>query len=117
MDAVATTVGLSLIAMGVVSIGLAIPLLQGKIGRNAMYGMRFRQSFQSDAAWFAINRYGAKRMIAWAAPIIALGCAALFLPLSAHPTFSLLFACLPLGFLLIAVLDTWRFAKQYAEKN
>src|SRR4030095_2737168 len=70
MDPVAITIGIGWIAVGLISIGLAVPLVQGKVRRNALYGMRFPQSFQSDAAWFAINRYGARRLMIWALPMM-----------------------------------------------
>jgi SdpI/YfhL protein family len=85
MDPVAITISVGWIAAGLLKIGLAIPLLQGKVRRNALYGVRFRQSFQSDEAWFVINRYGAKRMIIWALPMIVLGVATIAFPLQRYP--------------------------------
>jgi hypothetical protein len=115
MDIVAITIGVGWIAVGLVTVGLAIPLLQGKVGRNALYGVRFRQSFQSDEAWFAINRYGAKRMILWALPMIVMGVATLAVPLQTRPVMALLFGFVPLVFVLIPVVDTWQFARRYTE--
>ncbi len=101
-------------AVGLLSMGLAVPLLQGKVGRNALYGVRFRQSFQSDEAWFAINRYGAQRMMIWALPMIAIGIAVLFLPLQTRPFWALLLGFLPLAFVLIPAIDTWHYARRYS---
>jgi hypothetical protein len=113
MDPVAITIGVGWMAVGLLTIGLAIPLLQGNIGRNALYGVRFRQSFQSEEAWFAINRYGAKRMIIWALPVIAIGVATLPFPLQRHPLLALLFGFAPLVFVLIPAIDTWYYARRY----
>ena len=117
MDAVAITVGVGWIAVGLITIGLAIPLLQGKVGRNALYGVRFKQSFQSDDAWFAINRYGAKRMMIWALPMVVTGIATLLVPLQTHPFLALLVGLAPLLFILVPVLDTWQFARRYAKNS
>jgi hypothetical protein len=117
MDIVSMTIAGGWIAAGLLTIGLAIPLLQGKIGRNALYGARFRKSFQSDDAWFAINRYGAKRMILWALPMILVGITTLTIPLQSRPVFALLLGLAPLVFVLIPALDTWNFARRYTENG
>ena len=117
MDMVAITIGIGWIAAGLLTVALAIPLLQGRIGRNALYGVRFRQCFQSDEAWFAINRYGAKRMLVWALPMVASGGATLLIPLQTRPFLALLFGLTPLVFILVPVLDTWQFARRYAENG
>lgn len=114
MNPVAITIGLGWSIAGLVSIGAALPLLQGKVGRNALYGVRFPQSFQSDNAWFAINCYGAKRMILWALPMIAAGIAAFWLPRQASPLVVLICGFAPLLCVVIPVIDTWLFARRYA---
>src|SRR5436305_318054 len=103
MDTVATTIGVAWIAVGLLTIGMAIPLLQGKVGPNAQFGIRFRECFQSNEAWFAINRYGAKRMIIAAVPMIVSGVATLFIPLQTRPSWALLLGLAPLAFILIPV--------------
>jgi hypothetical protein len=113
MDEVALIVGSSWIAVALLTIGLAIPLWQGKIRRNAFYGMRFSQSFASDEAWYAINRYGAKRMILWAPMLLAVGLITLLLPLGTHPGLTLFLGFAPLVFVTAPVIAAWRFARRY----
>jgi hypothetical protein len=113
MDAVAVTIGLSWTLIGLLCIALAIPLIKGKVPRNSLYGVRFPQSFQSDEAWLAINRYGGRRMILWAIPLIAVGVASFFLPLQSHPGFTLALGFAPLVFVLIPVIESWRFARRW----
>jgi uncharacterized membrane protein YjgN (DUF898 family) len=43
--------------VGLLFLGLCIPLVQRKIGRNAAYGVRTRKTLASDKAWYAVN-YG-----------------------------------------------------------
>jgi hypothetical protein len=116
MDAVAITVGLGWTIAGLLSLGLAIPLVRGQIGRNALYGVRFPESFRSDEAWFAINRYGGQRMMIWSIPIIATGILCFFLPLQARPGLALVLAFTPLLFVLFPVWDSWRFARRFSAK-
>jgi hypothetical protein len=112
MDAVAITVGSSWTIAGLLVIALAIPLARGQIGPNALYGVRFPQSFQSDEAWYAINRFGGRRMMIWSIPIVATGIVAFFLPMQANPGLALTLGFAPLAFVLIPVFETWRFAQR-----
>ncbi len=113
MDVVGIIVGVSWIFVGLVCVGLAIPLMNGKVGRNPFYGMRYAKAFESDEAWFAINRYGGRRMFFWSLPLIAIGVVCLFLPLSSHPAMALFAGFAPLVFVFIPAVETWRFARGY----
>ncbi len=113
MDAVAITVGISWTVIGLLCAGLAIPLVRGQVGRNAFYGVRFPQSFQSDDAWFTINRFGGKRLIVWSIPLIATGIISFFLSLQSHTGLTLTLGLAPLIFVLIPVFESWRFARRY----
>ena len=115
MDPVAVTIGVSWTLVGLLCIVLAVPMRQGKIGRNPLYGVRFPESFRSDEAWLAINRYGARSMTLWALPLIAVGLASFLLPLQSHPAITLLLGFAPLAFVLIPVLESWRFARRYGK--
>ncbi len=116
MDAVAITIGISWTAVGLLCIGLAIPLVRGQVRRNVLYGVRFPQSFQSDEAWFAINRFGGRRLIIWSVPLVVIGIASFFLPLQSHTGLALTLGFAPLIFLLIPVVESWRFARRYRPK-
>jgi uncharacterized membrane protein YjgN (DUF898 family) len=56
------TMGLAImdVVVGLIFLGLCIPLVQRKIGRNAAYGFRTRKTLASDKAWYAVN-YGAAK--------------------------------------------------------
>ena len=113
MDPVSLTIGLSWIVTSSLCVALALPLIRGKVGRNALYGVRLPQAFASDEAWRAINRYGGKRLARWALPMIVVGIVALCLPLQANSSRALAVGLMPLAFIAIAVADTWRFARRY----
>lgn len=36
---------------------LAIPLIQGKVARNGLYGFRVPKTLASDSVWFPANRF------------------------------------------------------------
>jgi hypothetical protein len=114
MDPVAWIIGISWTLAGLLCIALAIPLVRGRVGRNAFYGARFPQSFQSDEAWFAINRFGGKRLIVWSLPLVAIGIASFWLPLQSHPNVAVTLRFAPLIFIIIPAVETWRFARRYS---
>lgn len=91
---------------------LAMPLVRGKVKRNMFYGARFRESFQSDTPWLAINRYAGQRMLVWSLPMLALGIATFFLSLAENPPAALILGFAPLVFVLAPVVESWRFARR-----
>jgi SdpI/YfhL protein family len=117
MDMISITVGASWLFTGLLIIGLAIPLVRGRIGRNGWYGIRLPESFRSDEAWYAINRFGAKRMIAWAIPLIFVGLVSVFLPLQQHARLAMFLGFAPLIFILVPALQAWRFARHYGANH
>jgi hypothetical protein len=52
---------------------LSIPLILRRVPMNSLYGVRFRESFKSDGAWFAINEYGGKALLLSTLPILIYG--------------------------------------------
>jgi hypothetical protein len=113
MDAVAITIGLSWTVAGLLCLGLAIPLIRGRVHPNRLYGVRFPQSFQSNEAWFAINRFGGKRLAMGSIPLILVGVVSFFLPLKSHPHLTWVLGFGPLVFIVIPILQTWRFARTF----
>jgi|GEM_PF-4162459 len=59
------------LAAGMVLVGLALPLVWGKIGPNRWYGFRVGVAMRSRAYWFAINRRWALGQI-WVGVLMSL---------------------------------------------
>jgi uncharacterized membrane protein len=86
-------VPISLIVVGLVGIGLSIPMLLNKIPRNQVYGLRTRLTLSSDEIWYPANRFAAKLLIAWGIVNVLVAIPALrMLPLSDTAQFML---CIP----------------------
>ena len=47
--------GLALLAIGIVFIGLGIPLVRGRVRRNVVYGYRTRRTMSDDRIWYPVN--------------------------------------------------------------
>jgi hypothetical protein len=91
---------------------VAVPLLRGRVRRNAFFGVRFAESMQSDEAWLAINRYGARRMIEWSGPLIVVGVVSLLLPLESHFALAMTMGLAPLVFVFAPLVQTYRYARR-----
>ena len=114
MTTLSIILGISNIFVGLICIALAIPLRAGKVRRNALYGVRFPKSLASDEAWYAINRFGATRLIVWAVPLILLGVVTFFLPLDPSGWLLWVVALAPL-IVLVPAVESWLFARRFPD--
>jgi uncharacterized membrane protein len=112
MDPVAITIGISWTVSGMLLAALAVPLIRGRVRPNPLYGVRFPQSFRSEESWYAINRFGGRRLAIWSAPMIAAGVLAFFLPLTGNTGLTLTLGLAPLAFVFIPMIETWIFANR-----
>lgn len=86
-------VPISLIVVGLVGIGLSIPMLLNRIPRNQVYGLRTKLTLSSDEIWYPANHFAAKLLIAWGVVNMLIAIPAFrMLPLSDKAQFLL---CLP----------------------
>jgi uncharacterized membrane protein len=99
------------ILVGAVVIRMARPLIRGEVKMNHWYGVRVRQSFESDEKWEDINRFGGRQLRLWGSIILAGGLVALLFDLEANPSLLLIFAFLPL-LLLVAALRAVVYARR-----
>jgi hypothetical protein len=111
MDTTSIILGICNLLVGALIIGLHVPFLYDKVKMNPLYGMRFKQSFESEEKWYAINRYGARQMIRWSVFVLAVGLATFFIPLDDRPALAMGLAFVPLV-VVIPAIQSYRFAKQ-----
>lgn len=103
--------GISNVVCALLAILLARPLVQHRIRPNAFYGVRFAKAFESDETWYAVNEYGARRLILWSCVLLAVGVATFFVPLDRYPRWTLPLALAPLLF-LVPALESYRFLRR-----
>ncbi len=113
MDALALTLGMSWTLAGLVIMGLAVPLVRGRVGRNGLYGAYFREAFETHAAWYAINRLGGRRSIASAVPMVGVGIACFFFGVRGACGVDARSRVCAADFCACAAFQTWRFARRY----
>jgi hypothetical protein len=109
MSSTGVLLGMSNTSIAVLIVVLSIPLLQGQVKMNRLYGARFRQSFVSEENWYKINRYAAKQAIGWAIPLFLVGIVAFFVNLdrdgAVRTGLVLLFALAPLMVVIPAIMS------------
>jgi len=117
MDAIAMTFGVVWTSVGLLCMVLAVPLVRGQVRPNALYGFRLPQSFRSEEAWYAINRFGGRKLFIWSPVLIALGLVSFFMPFRSHPALIVILACTALVSILTPLLITVRFAIRFDAKR
>lgn len=107
--------GVSLIMTALLCILLSVPLLQGQVKMNRVYGIRFKKAFESEQLWYQINAYGARRIILWSVVVLAVGVAAFFVDFGGAGAVRsgriLAFGCAPL-IVLIPCLETYLYTRK-----
>ena len=61
------------VAVGLLVMCSAVPLIRRKVGMNPWYGVRIPQSFESEERWYEINAYGGRLLLALGGVIAATG--------------------------------------------
>jgi hypothetical protein len=105
------------VLVGLLVIGLSIPLVRGKVRRNMWYGVRVSKSLESDANWSAINRYGGRQGIVYGVALLVVGVAALLLPLNRINWLFFLLLFAPVILAPPIMLPVMRFAAQFPDSS
>ena len=58
-----TIAALGFSIVGLLYIGLGIPLLLGRVRPNSFYGCRTRKTLSDETIWYAVNRVGGRDLI------------------------------------------------------
>lgn len=62
--------GLIGIAVSALVIGIALPMIRGRVPMNHSFGVRYAAAFRSDRNWYELNTYGGKVLCAWTLPLL-----------------------------------------------
>ncbi len=112
MSEIGLAIGISNVVVALIGLLLALPLLRGKVKMNRLYGVRFRRSFESDELWYAINRYGARRLILWSLVLAAVGLASPFVVNEQRILVTIVLALAPAVLYGIGCLESYRYAQR-----
>lgn len=107
-------IGVGNIFCGLIVVASSIPLLRGKVKMNRFFGLKFPRSYESDEAWYAINRQGAKYLILWSLVVIGIGVLAMLLPRFTSGKVYMILSLAPLVY-LFAAWQSFRYSANYEE--
>jgi hypothetical protein len=106
-------IGVLSIVCGIASVGLAIPLIRGRIPMNDTYGVRIPKSFTSEENWYKINTFGSKIMIAFfSLPLILFGVVCMFQPFSSVNTLIFAFLSVIIVSSVLCISIIFQFGKK-----
>jgi uncharacterized membrane protein len=107
-----TILAVVFLATGLLSAGLSVPLIRGRVPRNHLYGFRTPKTLSSDATWYPANRYSGRQLFG-AGVATALGSLALLLVSGFLSTDAVALAglALTLGPLGVAVFRSYRYLR------
>lgn len=102
---------LELVVMGAIIFCLTLPLIWRKVPRNRWYGVRLREAFSSEQRWYDINAYGGRILARWSIPIIVVGLAGFFVPLTFFFTYCCIAGCIVLVSMFAPLIQILRWVK------
>ena len=100
--------------MGLLLIGLSIPLILGKVPPNVWYGFRIRLTLDNPDTWYAVNTWAGRRLFAIGLATLVAALVSLLIPGPFLRWYSLILAALlVVGIGLLLVLGI-RYARDLA---
>lgn len=91
--------------VGILSIGLAISLVRGKVGPNSLYGPRVAESLEDDDVWLEANARSGRDLFRPGVGTIAI--AMFIIPWRNHGVYALVcFALLLIGVLVFGAAES-----------
>lgn len=101
----------SALFLGLLMIGLGLPLAKERVKPNILYGFRLKRAFESEEAWYAINRVGGSAMVRWGIAVCVVALSILALPLDGNDALIVVAAIAPALFVVPPCWIGWRYAK------
>jgi hypothetical protein len=105
-----TTSGLALAAV-------SIPLILRRIGPNPLYGFRVKKTLEDPAVWYPVNAYAAKRLLAVGLGISISATLLYLVPSMDVLVYSLACACIGLGGLLVAIIQSFLYLRTFSSNG
>ncbi len=96
----------------IVAVAAAVPLIQKRVKMNHWYGVRIPASFASEEAWFDINRYGGRLLLAWGLVIAATAIGGAFLERKDWVAYNWTALVIILGGLTLVVVKVLAYARK-----
>jgi hypothetical protein len=104
------------VLLGSLFIGLAVPLIQGRVKPNPWYGVRVPKTLSDPETWYAVNAYFGRRF-AVAGLLLAVAAVGLsplgLIPQVGSLAYSIVCQAIMLGSLIWITIDTFRYLRKF----
>jgi uncharacterized membrane protein YedE/YeeE len=94
------------ITIGILLVGLSIPLMQDKIRPNGLYGFRVAKTMNNPDIWYAVNRHFSYRLLWSGIACLASGIILYFVPGLSLDAYALGVLAIFAGVFLIGLLQS-----------
>jgi uncharacterized membrane protein len=111
MSDVGLILGLSLSSVGLLVIGLSVPLILRRVSMNPLYGVRIPKAFESEANWYAINAYGGRVLAVAGAALVVFGLCVVAFPPASVTAISVV-SLAPVPIVLLTLIPIFRYARR-----
>jgi hypothetical protein len=101
------------VAAGLLLAGLSLPLLWRKIGPNPWYGFRVKRTFEDPAAWYAVNAFAARGLLAAGLGTSAAAALLYFVPGLDLAGYAVGVCLVFLAFLAVGLALSFRFLRRF----
>ena len=106
------------IAVGLVLIAFAVPLMRRKVKPNPFYGLRVPPTFADEHVWYDANAKSGRDMSVYAAGWVLYGLLSLGLPsLREERTYTFFAIAMAAGAIVMAVLGWMRASRMLRERQ
>jgi len=106
------TITIAYAVIGLLLIGLAIPLILGKVRPNAWYGFRIRLTLDNPDIWYPVNARAGRQLCAAGVVVLTVALAALLVPEHLFPWYSLALAVALIAGVSLMLVSGIRYARQ-----
>ncbi len=104
------------VALGLLFIGVAIPLTQRRVPPNPLYGLRVPATLADETVWYEANAQAGKDMLRVGVLVIVVGAGLYFAPLPFGIKVVVWFLVIEVG-VMGMVIHSWRFANQLLKRR
>jgi len=84
------TASLLFTAVGLLFVGLGVPLLRGRVRPNSWYGCRTEKTLSDEKVWYAVNRVTGRDLVAAGIAVVAVSLALLVFGRGMNPDHAVL---------------------------
>ena len=110
------TIAIIYVLIGLLFVGLSIPLILGKVKPNRWYGFRTRQTVENPDIWYPANTYAGWWLLVMGFIIVVVAMAGLFIPNISEDGYVILVTVIMLTGLLLSAVFSVRYAKSLTKE-